>query len=244
MTVDILNVGKADCIVLRYNDRVCMIDTGEEENLPEIKGYLSAQGIRKIDYLIISHFDKDHVGGAAGIVTDYEVEAVYLNAFEKDTSETRNFFTALRNKGITPHRLTDNTTLSMGKATLEIYPPKETSYADKEDNNSSLVVLASLGEKRLLFCGDAMERRITELLSEDVGDVDFLKIPYHGKNLGNLDSLLDKANPASCAITCSSKNPPSEKVLSLLEDRHIKTYLTQDGDVRISVTPTSLSVKQ
>ncbi|MBR5746568.1 MAG: MBL fold metallo-hydrolase, partial [Clostridia bacterium] len=65
LTFDVLDIGKADCIVMRHKGQVLLIDTGEEENLPEIESHLSSRGISKIDYLILSHFDKDHVGGAA-----------------------------------------------------------------------------------------------------------------------------------------------------------------------------------
>ena len=242
MTVDILDIGKADCIVLCTGTSVCMIDTGEEEDLDDIRSYLSGHGIQKIDYLIISHLDKDHVGGASGIVDNYEIGQVYLTAFDKDTDSVSRFLSSLENKGITPHRLTQDQTLSFGEATLTLSPPKAASYSKKEDNNASLVVLAQLGEERLLFCGDAMEARIDELVKEDIGNIRFLKIPYHGKEISNLAALLDKTTPAICAVTCSNKNPPDESTLSLLNERNVKTYLTEDGPVHVSVSTTSLSV--
>ena len=244
LTVDILDIGKADCILLQYEGSVVLIDTGEDENLPEIKRHLFQQNISRIDYLIISHFDKDHIGGGAGIVEEYDVKNVFLSSFEKDSVHTRSLMTALDNKGITPVRLTENADLHIKDLSLTISPPKKRSYAVKEDNNASLVVTAQLGEKRLLFCGDAMEARIDELLNESIDNIDFLKVPYHGRMLENLNALLDKTAPSVCAITCSKKNPPDENTISLLAQRNIKTYLTENGTVRVIVSPDSISTVQ
>lgn len=244
LIVDILDIGKADCIILRHQDLVCMIDTGEEENYSDVRSFLLTRGIQKIDALIISHFDKDHVGGAAKIISDFEIGEVYLTTFEKDSEYVQRCFEAMDAKEIEPNRLTADLSLEFGSVFLTLSPPKEAFYPEKEDNNASMVVSAVLGNEKLLFCGDAMEERIRELLKEDVSAVDFMKIPYHGNSLGNLDQLLDLATPKYCAITCSKKNPPAEDTLALLDERNVKTFLTEDGSVHVTVTPTSLSVSQ
>ena len=61
LAIDVLNVGKADCSVLFYQDSVIVIDTGEEDNAHEIVSFLQSKNVDKIDYLIHSHFDKDHL---------------------------------------------------------------------------------------------------------------------------------------------------------------------------------------
>lgn len=221
-----------------------MIDTGEEENLTDIEKHLATRRIDRIDILIISHFDKDHVGGAAGIVKEYDIGEVYITSFEKDSEYTKAFFSALDEKSITPARMISDKTVYLGETKLTLMPPKADSYAEKEDNNASMVVLAELGEKRLLFCGDAMELRIEELLSTEIGKIDLMKVPYHGKQLGNLDALLDETRPDFGVITCSGKNPPSEETIALLDARRVKTYLTENGTIRVTVTPASLSVSQ
>ncbi len=231
-------------MILRQGAAVCMIDTGEEENLPEIRAALQKYGIKHLDVLIISHFDKDHVGGAGALVDELDVRSVYLSAFEKDNEATSRFFAAMAQKGLTPVRLTENTSLSFGNATLTLSPPKQSSYPEKEDNNASLVVTAQYGEKRLLFCGDAMEYRIDELLEEDIGEIDFMKVPYHGRELENLGALLEKTSPAFGVITCSDKNPPADLTLALLSEHNVKTYLTSNGSVRVIVTASSLHVTQ
>ena len=68
------NAGKADCILISHNDKYIMIDTGEESLATEILTYFNNNKITKLDYLIITHFDKDHVGSASKIIDNIEVE--------------------------------------------------------------------------------------------------------------------------------------------------------------------------
>ena len=244
LTVDVLPIGKADCIVITQGDKVCMIDTGEEDNLPEILSYLEQNKISSIDTLIITHFDKDHVGGAAGILEKYNVGQVFLNTFEKDSDPVNAFFSAMDQKGIEPVRLDQTASLSLNDAALTIYPPHLASYGKKEDNNSSLVILCEFEGQRMLFCGDAMETRIEELLEENIGKVDYMKVPYHGRELSNLPSLLEETSPLYAVITCSQKNPASEITLSELESAGAKTYLTSDGLVRAVVGQSGIRVSR
>ena len=244
LAVDVLPIGKADCIVLQQADKVCMIDTGEEENLTEIMAFLKQKKIDSIDLLIITHFDKDHVGGAAGILENYPVGKVYLNTFEKESEPVEAFFAAMDQKGIVPVRLDQTASLPIGEAALKIYPPKEASYDEKEDNNSSLVVLCEFENHRMLFCGDAMETRIAELLEESIGKVDYMKVPYHGRELDNLSFLLEDTAPQYAVITCSKKNPPSDITLSELENAGAEVFLTTDGGIHASVRQSGVRISR
>ncbi|UKI13072.1 MAG: MBL fold metallo-hydrolase [Oscillospiraceae bacterium] len=66
--VDFLSVGKADCILLRMDDRVILIDTGEKADAALIRRTLDGYGIRRIDCLILTHYDNDHIGAAAAVL--------------------------------------------------------------------------------------------------------------------------------------------------------------------------------
>ena len=83
--VDFLSVGKADCILLRMDDRVILIDTGEKADAALIRRTLDGYGIRRIDCLILTHYDNDHIGAAAAVLEGYAVGAVsytHLRAHE------------------------------------------------------------------------------------------------------------------------------------------------------------------
>ena len=87
VTVDILDIGKADCILIDTGKHTIMIDTGEEENISDIISFLEAKNISDIDVLILSHFDKDHIGGAAKLIEKYGIETVLETGFSSNRDE-------------------------------------------------------------------------------------------------------------------------------------------------------------
>ena len=77
LCVDFLDVGNADCIVIRTENRTTVIDTATSISSDIIFEYLNEKGIDRIDILIITHFDKDHVGSASKIINNIKVDRVY-----------------------------------------------------------------------------------------------------------------------------------------------------------------------
>jgi len=240
----VLEVGKADCIVIQTEDHVAMIDTGEEENLPEILAFLEQKEIDTIDTLILTHFDKDHIGGAAGILAELSVSTVIQSAFSGDRPEYQNYLEALSKKNISPLCLTAVYEFSLNDCRFSVFPPQKDQYSSKEDNNASLVVSLENEHHSFLFCGDAMEERLEEILSLNLGQYDFVKLPYHGNHLGNYSEFLSAVSPEFAAITCSQKNPANQKTLDLLAEHGIKVYQTSNGTVSIRSSEGKLEFAQ
>lgn len=234
-TIDLIDVGKADCIVIKTASRVIMIDTGEQENLPSVIFYLSQNEITKIDTLILTHYDKDHIGGAYKIIQDYNVETIIESSFTSKDEEYTSYHELANSLGINLLKLTENHSFSFDGCDFDIDIPKKSKYKDKNSNNSSLIISLKCGDKRFLFCGDAMEARLDEFIATAPGKYDFVKMPYHGNYIENLDEFLDEVKPDTVAITCSKKNPASAEVLALLSERKIITYQTRFGTVSLSI---------
>lgn len=81
MEIHFLKIRWGDIIILKNGDRVAMIDTGHEESFLQIRDYLNALGVRKIDFILLSHFHPDHYGSIAQIVENFEVGTVYLKEY-------------------------------------------------------------------------------------------------------------------------------------------------------------------
>ncbi len=239
----VLAVGKADCIVLETGSHTVMIDTGEADNLDEITSFLGSRGIASIDALILTHFDKDHIGCAADLVRAYEIGAVYQSAFEGKRSEYTACLAACAEKGIEPVRLTEKASFTLDGAAFTIWPPEKTSYEKDEDNNASLITACRCGASSLLFCGDAMEERMAEFLSLGTGAYDFVKLPHHGSYLKNYEEIAAALQMKYAAITCSKKNREDEDLVAFLKEKGVKVFLTRGGNaVTVTVYENSLSV--
>ena len=242
-TVDILKIGKADCIIINTGAEIIMIDTGEKENLDTINSYMKSNGYDKIDLLIITHYDKDHIGGAAEIISTYSVNTVFESRFTSSDSEYYDYHIALNKNGYSASKLQADYTFYSGDCTFEINVPKASKYSNDKDNNSSLIVTMTLGEKKLIFMGDAKEARVEEVI-DLYQDYDLIKLPHHGTYLENYSALLDGLNPSYAVSTDSKKNPTDEKTLALLNSKGILTYQTKNGGVRIEVSPSEITVGQ
>lgn len=234
-------IGQADCIILKSGDYTAVIDLGEEDDGAEIIENLHSLGVKKIDCLIITHYDKDHIGGAAETLAAFPVGRALLPDYEKDGKRFDALLSALDAQGLAPEYLKDDISFRLGDMQFFVDVPKG-SAADDSDNDFSLVTRVDYGEKRFLFAGDAEERRISELLSTGNLACDVLKLPHHGRCNARTAELLSAAQPRYVIITDSDKNPAEEETLSLLSERGIDFYQTRDGDVRIVTNGSQLAV--
>ncbi len=243
-TFGILKIGKADCIVINTGTKVVMIDTGESENISDIEEYMEYNNYTQIDTLILTHYDKDHIGGASEIISRYDVDTVIETRYTDNTGIYMNYHNVISQKGVTLKKLTQDFSFKYDSCEFEISIPQKTKYSEKNDNNLSLIVSMKCGEKQFLFCGDAMELRLDEFINENQTTYDFIKLPYHGNYLDNYEKFLNSTNPSSVAITDSKKNPASGETLSVLYQRDIQIYETRDGEIQVFTDGKKLQISQ
>lgn len=243
-SLDILKIGKADCIIINTGSKIVMIDTGEAENYDIIDDYMSNKGYNTIDTLILTHYDKDHIGGASELILNYNVATVIESKFDDSTVEYINYHNTIYSQNSTLMKLTENYKFIYDSCEFEIDIPKKNKYEVKQDNNTSLIISMKCGEKRFLFCGDAMELRLEEFINEKYGCYDLAKLPYHGNYLENYRDFLSSTKISYGIITDSKKNPASNETLSLLTECGIATYQTRNGLVSISTDGKEIIIYQ
>ena len=239
----VLKSGKSDAIILESAENTIIIDCGEENDGDEIVEYLQSQGKTSVDYLIITHFDQDHVGGAPEVMANIEIGEIITPDYEGNNSEYTNFITAAANMGKEITRLTESRIVTLGDVLYEIYPPEKSSY-DEDDNDYSIVVKATHGSDTFLFAGDAETERLSELYTQLDLDVDFLKVPHHGRLDDESETFINAVSPEYAVVTCSKKEGGEEEVLSMLESAGAETYLTYNGTVTAVSTGDGITVTQ
>ena len=106
--------GKADCILISNNDKYIMIDTGEESLSSEILTYFKNNNITKLDYLIITHFDKDHVGSSSKIIDNIEIDNVLQSNCPKDSEYYNNYLNSLKNKNMVAQTVSGDEVFTLG----------------------------------------------------------------------------------------------------------------------------------
>ena len=107
LKITFLKVGKVDAIIAQTQEKTMVIDAGEEDDGEEVVSFLTNQGVFKVDVLIITHYDQDHVGGADTLVESLDVAQVFLPDYEGNHIEYLDFMTSLDEKNIKPQLLTE-----------------------------------------------------------------------------------------------------------------------------------------
>lgn len=237
------NAGKADAILISNNDKYIMIDTGEENLSQEILNYFKNNNIEKLDYLIITHFDKDHVGSASHIIDNIEVENVIQSNYPKESEYYEAYLNSLANNNIEAKTISGDYNITLEDMNITINGP-ETIYDKNESNNSSLIVSINYKNTNYLFMGDSENARIKDYLSTNKTTYDFIKIPYHGNYLKRLDSLISAVSPKYAVITCSKTEGAEEETLNILNNYKVSYYLTKNGSITIYSDGNNLTIKQ
>ena len=247
LKVTVRKVGKADAIVLQTGDRAMVIDAGEEEDGQELTDFLTRQKISRVETLIITHFDQDHVGGADTLVDALEVGQVLLPDYEGEGAEYEDFLDALDRKKLLPRRLNAPEEFAFGEASVLAEPPAsyEAKSKGEADNNFSLITTVTHGENRLVFLGDAQKRRCREWLDGGTaGPCGFIKMPHHGVYQSELERLIETVRPEYAAICDSRKHPADSRTLELLKQHDVGTFQTKNGDVTVLSDGRGLEVHQ
>ena len=233
LSVHVFSFGKADSYLFMTGESAVLIDCGESENGKEIVQYLKEKGFSELDCLILTHFDKDHVGGAAKVLKSIQVQRVLQSNSPKDSKQMEKYLKALDGTGVEAETVSEELTFTLGDAEFTVYPPQRDNYEKDPSNNSSLVTSVRLGENSFLFTGDAESARLAEIVSLELGTFDVLQIPHHGEWDMLLVNLLRMTDPSYALITSSEEEPEDMRTMQLLQQESVEALLAREGEVDI-----------
>ncbi len=217
----------SDFIFINDGNYCMLIDTGLKEDIERNISKLKENGVEKIDVLVLTHPDKDHIGGAIDILENFEVGVIYQPYYDLENEELEKIndrIKELKIRSIIPIR---SKNFRLGEMTVGIYPPFEKEYT--EDNNYSLVVSIEHKGVNMLFAGDIKRKRTEEILNFNWEKVDLLKMPYHGRYYSNVDEFLKVFMPKNTVIT-SEKADISLK--SILDEIGSNVYYAGKSDLK------------
>ena len=239
--VHFIDTGHSDSVLIENNGKFALIDAGDRDDDTTVKSYLTGQGVKRLEYLIITHFHADHFGAADTVVTDFEVGTTFVSNGNADTQVYQDFINSLSNKGLKPSVPLEGGEVSLGNATLTFY---NTRGGNSNENNNSLVTLLQSGSRQALFTGDA-ESQVEANLT-NIGDVDLFKAGHHGSDTSNTSSLLNRIKPEHVVIMAGANNKyghPSAEVMNRFKSLGIPVYRTDEqGTIIVTLSEDGVSV--
>lgn len=254
--VSVLDVGQGDSILisLNYNKGNILIDTGgkvsyvEEEwkqrkkySIAEntIIPYLKSLGIKKINYLILTHGDYDHMGEAINLINNYQIDNVIFNCGEYNNLENE-LIELLDKNNI-------NYSSCINKLNINDYDLKflNTKEYDNENDNSS-VLYFNYKKFKFLFMGDAGKIREKDILEKyNLKNITFLKVGHHGSNTSSSKKFINEIAPKYSLISVGRNNryghPKSEVLDNLLQSNIYRTDL--NGGIEIKINNNKYQIK-
>ena len=240
-----LDTGKSDCIVIEAGESVVLNDTADLDDAAAICAFLDERGKTRIEYLILSHFDKDHIGSAAELITRYEVGCVLMPDYEEDSEPYLALAEALQETGTAYERLQKDVSFSVDGVSFYVDAPHESEY--ENDNNYSLITCVENGKNRFLLMGDAKKIRTGEFLSSAAAkeQYDLIKMPHHGNYTKNLETLFETAKPRYAVLTADPEClRVEEETVALLDAYKCEAYYTDEGVVTAVSDGESVRVEQ
>lgn len=230
MEVHFIDVGQGDATLIKAGDHAMLIDAGDNSEGTAVQSYLNSQGIEKLDYVIGTHPDADHIGGLDVVVYKFDCKKIFMPGVTSDTKTYDDVMQALKSKNQKAQAPKPGETYTLGDASFTVISPVK-GYGD-ETNNWSIGMVLQYGENRFLFTGDAEKEAEEDMLAkgEDIS-ADVYKASHHGSKTGSCDDFLDKVHPSYAVISCGEGNKyghPSAQTLTNFRSRGIKTFRTDN----------------
>ena len=230
MTVTCFDVGKGDCLLIEKDGTTVLIDTGYAANSDQIIEALEEKQITALDYMIITHYDKDHAGSAPYLLEQFPVGTLYLPAYEGNNKCYRLLLATCDSLQITPQLVNETVSFTLADVSWQIFPSDivydAASGEEANDNDLSLVIGARYEKDSYLFAGDMEKAEIKSYLAAGHASYDVFKVPHHGNKAGNSDELIENVSPKIALITDSAEEPAESKLLALLEKASVTVYRT------------------
>lgn len=229
LEVHYIDVGQGSATLLKSGRHAMLIDTGDSDQGTKIQLYLTKQGVENLDYLVLTHPDADHIGGAPVIITKFGIGQLFLSNYEKDNKTTQKVRDAMQYKGLTASDCQVGDTYTLGNASFTILAPVK-EYADS--NNASIALMVQNGNNRFLFTGDCEAEAEADLIASGADlSADVYLAGHHGSDTASSQAFMDAVSPSYAVISCGEGNSyghPHAEVLNRFRSMGIQVFRTDE----------------
>jgi competence protein ComEC len=243
LRITFLDVGQGDAVLLETRRARILVDEGPPE--ADVAGQLRAMGIRWLTAIVLTHPQRDHVGGAAEVIRRLDITQVLEPGLVATGPERDEALAAARARRIPIRVVREGTTFRLARLRLRVLWPEDAGTASEDPNRNAVVLLVSYGETDVLLSADA-ESDVTSRLS--LAPVELLKVAHHGSEDAGLPAELEALRPRIAVISCGRNNdyghPRPETLAALGAAPGLAVYRTdEDGRVVVESDGRRLTVR-
>ncbi|WDV44287.1 MBL fold metallo-hydrolase [Clostridiaceae bacterium M8S5] len=237
--VHFIDVGQADCILIKMGSKVSLIDGGNRDDSELVVAYLKKQNIKAIDYLVATHPHEDHIGGLPEVIRRFDIHKIYMPNKVATTKIFKTMLKEIKSKNIEVVSAKGGDMIYCNdNITYSVVAPNSDEY--DETNEYSVVTKLKYKEKAFIFTGDAEKDSEDEMVNMKYAlKADVLKVGHHGGRTSSNTNFLNKVQPQIAVISCGKGNDyghPNDEVLQRLRNVGTKIYRTDSSGTIIIKT--------
>ncbi len=230
MSVHVLEVGKADSIFIECAGKYMLVDGGTTDRGEPIAEYLERRGVRKLDYVVNTHPDEDHIGGLSEIISRFPIGRYLAPEIPEplipSSGEYLSAQAALKQKKLSVTTPKSGDSFFLGDLKVQVLAPVK---PGDSTNNNSIVLRLTYGRTSFLLMGDAEKEEESDLIASRADlSANVLKVGHHGSSTSTTAALLNAVKPQYAAISVAddTNHLPKDDVLKRLSAAGAQIYRT------------------
>ena len=242
MRVHYIDVKQGDSTFIEFpNDKTMLIDAGKKEQGSNVVNYIKNLGYNKIDYVVGTHPDADHIGGLATVIESFAIGSIYMPKKSSTTQTYLNLLKVIKNKGLTIHTAISGVNIiSLDNLKVDIISPTK-EY--ETSNESSAVIKIVYKNRKFLFMADATTDNEADIKADVESDV--VKVGHHGSDSSSKEEFVQKTKAKYAVISVgeNSYHHPYDIIVKRWESIGAEVLRTDKlGSIVISTDGNNLNI--
>lgn len=235
--IRVFDVGQGLSILFQSNNNYILYDGGGRSTSSYLVSRLKKLGVVKIDYIVVSHYDEDHIAGLVGVIHTFKVENIICPNYENETKIYYSFINEINSKDVNVIHPKLGEQYIDGTITMNILSADNKAA---EDNDRSIVVEFVDKSFSMLVTGDCSAEKEKEIIDNFNNiDCDIYVAAHHGSRYSSSKEFLVNIEPENIIISCGKDNSyghPHDEALERFNSCGAKVYRTdQQGEILIDI---------
>lgn len=234
LIVHYIDVGQGSSTLIEIAGHYMLIDGGDRKYSSTVVTYLKKRNISKLDYVIVTHYDADHLNGVVGALNVYDADVLLAPDYEADSKIYASYKELIKNKGLKSINPKVGSKYEIGNAEFTILAPNDTHYSDA--NDYSIAIKLEYGETSFIFTGDAETESEYEMLENGIDlSCNVYMAGHHGSQYSSSQAFMQAMNPEYVVISVGKDNKyghPTKEALARFDAMGCTVYRTDEcGDI-------------
>ncbi len=230
MCVHFLDVGKADCIYIKCENKNILIDAADKDVSNSVVEYLCRQNINKLDLVVVTHPHRDHIGQMEDVVNNFKIDNFIMSEIPLEIIPTsityKKMLESIKNKNLKIKLVHSGEKFTLGNLKIDILGP----YKQYDNlNNNSVVMRLEYGNESFIFTGDAEKEAEKDMIQNNLNlKASVLKVGHHGSSTSTTKNFLKKVNPQFSIVSVGKDRNklPKENIIKRIKKSGSDVYRT------------------